>query len=82
MILSYEQLCDLLTFLDRSLKNEFCDGTMKNMKKWAFLNGVNQEKLEKSFNYFGAYCDCEVIYNIEPEEIFKDEIRFIRKMRT
>ena len=38
-------------------------------RQWATAQPVDPDRLAESLAEFGGYCDCEVLANVEPEEI-------------
>jgi hypothetical protein len=70
MVLGEEQLNSLLDFLDERLPDDGCDHTLRLTHQWATAQAVDPDRLAQSLAEFGGYCDCEVLANVEPEEIF------------
>ena len=71
MYLSEGQLDALLDHVASELETDPCDNTLRHTTEWARAAGVDQTRLRDSLIEFGGGCDCEVVLNIEPEEIFK-----------
>jgi hypothetical protein len=70
MLLDKERLNDLLDHLDESLSEGGCDHTLRLTRGWAAERGLDSDALAASVARFGGYCDCEVLANVDPEEIF------------
>ena len=71
MYLSEEQLESLLDYVDVELEATPCDHSLKHTMEWARAVGVDPIRLRDSLLEFGGGCDCEVVLNIDPEEIFQ-----------
>jgi Protein of unknown function (DUF2695) len=70
MVLDRPQLNDLLDFLDRRLRETSCDHTLRQTHAWATANDLDPSILVTSVRHFGAYYDCEIVANVDPESIF------------
>jgi len=70
MPLSARQLNDLLDFLEDTLSKEPWDSTYWLTSAWANGHSVAAAEVKARLQTRGAYCDCEVIMNADPEEIF------------
>src|SRR5438094_4432629 len=70
LTLEREDLDNLLDHLDAALGAVTCDHSLRLTMVWADENGVDHDALRTSLESFGGFCDCEVLANIEPEEIF------------
>jgi hypothetical protein len=38
--------------------------------RWAAEHEIDPLALERSLAEFGGYCDCEVLANVDPEDLF------------
>jgi len=64
--LSREQFKALFNFLDKALEKEACDDTLSYVYTWMVDNNLtNVDDVMKWLNEYGAYCDCEVLANVE-----------------
>jgi hypothetical protein len=66
----YEQLEALLDYIDEELGEEPCDHTTRHAERWAESNGIDWAELAEGLREFGGDCDCEIVLNVEAEEIF------------
>lgn len=70
MPLDAGQLGNLVDFVDARVVAEGCDHTMRFTEQWAANHQVSWEQLAEGLEEFGGYCDCEVVMNCDPEEVF------------
>jgi len=64
--LSRVQFKSLFSFLDKALEREECDDTLSYVYTWMVDNNLdNVDGVMKWLNEHGAYCDCEVLANVE-----------------
>jgi hypothetical protein len=71
LVLGEAELRDLLNFLDEEEQaGATCDHTLRLTMVWASERGVDPDALEESLNELGGGCDCEVLANVVPEELF------------
>ena len=47
---------------------ETCDHTLLHAEKWATCNGVDLNMLREWLFDNGGFCDCEVLFNVMPDE--------------
>ena len=47
---------------------EGCDHSLRHSFAWADMNGVHREVLKAWLHDNGGFCDCEVLYNVMPDE--------------
>ena len=47
---------------------EICDHSLKHTEAWAERNGVEPAQLREWLHDNGGYCDCEVLFNVVPDE--------------
>ena len=69
MLLDRAVLTDLLDHLDERLTDRPCDHTLRITRAWAVQHEIDETALAESLAHFGGYCDCEVLSNVDPEEI-------------
>lgn len=63
---SREMFQGLFDFLDQEL--EECDDTLKQTKKFLSRENIaNADEVTKWLEEHGAYCDCEVLANVEEQ---------------
>ncbi|PPK66854.1 DUF2695 domain-containing protein [Actinokineospora auranticolor] len=70
MVLDLAQLDSLVTSVEASVAEHGCDHTLHATIAWAEERAVDLESLMIGLEDQGAYCDCEVVMNIDPEDIF------------
>jgi hypothetical protein len=70
LAVDYEQLVDLLGHLDEALGDQPCDHTTRHAERWAESHGIDWAELEAGLQEFGGVCDCKIVLNVQPEEIF------------
>ena len=63
--LSKEQHVALLDFLDKRLGEDPCYRDLRLSMEWASIAGIDQGNLRESLYLQGAYCDCEVLANLD-----------------
>ena len=64
--LTESQLRSLRDTLDAS--DAPCDHTLGRTREWAKLNGLDPVVLEAGVRAHGGFCDCEVLFNVDPEQ--------------
>ena len=70
VVLDEPELTDLIDYLDDHLAESACDHSFRLTERWAAERTVESSALVSSLQILGAYCDCEVVANVEPESIF------------
>jgi hypothetical protein len=60
----------LIEDVDAALASDGCDHSLRATRNWAGAHEVDPDALAASLAHFGGYCDCEVVANVNPEEIF------------
>lgn len=65
------QLESLVRHLEKSLEVRSCDHTLALTNSWAVRNELPLDALRQGLADFGGYCDCEVVMNVDPDEIFE-----------
>ena len=64
------QLEALLDHVAERLEESGCDHSPRFTEEWAEQNGVDEDQLLDGLLQFGGGCDCEMLMNVEPEELF------------
>jgi len=67
IILTEKQVIELCVFIEKRIKKNGCDHSLKNTFEWAKKNGIDQNNLIDVLEANGGFCDCEVTYNL-PED--------------
>ena len=67
LCLSVSELIELLDFLDDQLSKTPCDHSLNHMKQWARIKNIDWQEMASGLEEFGAFCDCEILFNIDPE---------------
>lgn len=65
MMLNREQVSELIEYVDEKLADRVCDSTLKYARKWLEGRDLDVESCVKWLNKNGAYCDCEVLFNLD-----------------
>lgn len=52
---------------------EKCDHTLRHAGVWAMANGVDFADLRSWLHDNGGFCDCEVLWNVMPDDEGDDE---------
>lgn len=65
-----DQLDELLDEVDAKVIAEGCDHTSRFAEAWAERNDIDWLELADGLEEFGGFCDCEIVMNVDPEEIF------------
>lgn len=66
--LSPEEMRSLQAYVDSRLQEEPCDRSLRLTMQWADEAGgrsIDKERLRDSLAQLGAYCDCEVVLNVD-----------------
>jgi Protein of unknown function (DUF2695) len=71
MPLGRGQLGALLTHVDAAVDADGCDHTLRATDVWAMSNDVDLERLREGLEAYGGFCDCEVVMNVDPDEVFE-----------
>lgn len=62
-----EQIEDLFDYLDVRLAKVECEHDLKFTMQFLMENRLNMPKFMSWLNENGAYCDCEILQNVEPQ---------------
>lgn len=73
MPLDREQLGNLVGFVDAHVQAEGCDHTRRFTERWAGGHQVSMDRLAEGLAEFGGFCDCEVVMNCEPDQVYGPE---------
>lgn len=65
------QLATLVEFVDAQVLADGCDHTPRHGKRWAYEQGISWEALGEGLRQLGGWCDCEIVMNCHPEEVFR-----------
>jgi hypothetical protein len=71
MPLDRPQLESLLTHVDDAVQREGCDHSRRATDAWASARGIALDALHTGLEEYGGYCDCEVVMNVHPDEVFE-----------
>lgn len=69
-VIDYEQLEELLDYVEGQFDEEPCDHSARHAQRWASSRRIDWEALAPELREFGGYCDCEIVMNVVPEEVF------------
>jgi hypothetical protein len=59
------RVADLIEFVDERVSEHGCDHTRRFTADWATRNGVDWDDFQDALDDASAFCDCEVVLNIE-----------------
>ncbi len=62
-----ERIEDLFDYLDVRLQKNDCEHDLKFTMQFLMENRLDMPKFMSWLNENGAYCDCEILQNIEPQ---------------
>lgn len=65
------QLKALLDHVEPAVEAHGCDHTRRAADTWAVQHGVDLPALHVALEEYGGYCDCEVVMNVQPDEVFE-----------
>lgn len=63
--LSADHVARMIDFIDQKVREQGCDHSRRFCAKWAQQNAVDWDDLRDALDSAGAFCDCEVVLNIE-----------------
>ena len=70
MSLDRAQLESLLRYVEVAVQADGCDHTREAADAWALREGVDLVLLHRGLDEYGGFCDCEVVMNVDPDEVF------------
>lgn len=65
-----EQLTALVEFVDGLVISEGCDHTLRHTQSWVEVHDLSWSPIAGGLAELGGYCDCEVVMNCNPEDVF------------
>lgn len=68
--LTNEQLEALLDAIDAAVTTSGCDHSDRHARAWLEEHALPTEVVLGALREMGGYCDCEIVLNVEPEDIF------------
>lgn len=71
MPLERAQLEALLAHVDAAVLANGCDHTLAVTDAWAARHDLPLEPLYAGLEEYGGFCDCEVVMNVDPDEVFE-----------
>jgi len=75
LALSEETVAKMIDFVDRNVRREGCDHTHRFTYQWVQENSINWDDILDTFEQRGAFCDCEVVLNLQGTSlIYKPEV--------
>ncbi|SON62146.1 hypothetical protein MSIMFI_03667 [Mycobacterium simulans] len=69
-LIDYDQLDELLNYIEERSDDQPCDHSPRHAQRWAESRGIDWPELQRELREFGGYCDCEILFNVEPDEVF------------
>lgn len=70
MPLDAGQLEALLDHVDDAVRTDGCDHTLRAAEAWATRHRIDLGRLREGLEEYGGFCDCEVIMNVDADEVF------------
>ena len=70
MPLDRAQLDALLYRVNAAVAVNGCDHTLAATDAWAVAEGIDLKRLHEGLEEYGGYCDCEVLMNVDADEVF------------
>jgi hypothetical protein len=70
MPLDRPQLEALLAHLEGQVDGAGCDHSTSATQAWAREQDVEVPRLLRGLAEYGGYCDCEIVMNIDPGDVF------------
>jgi len=67
--LDRQRVSELVEYVDRNVRTSGCDHSHRFSAAWAAEHAVNWDDLLDALEGNGAFCDCEVVLNIEDEPL-------------
>jgi hypothetical protein len=64
------QLEALLDHVEAAVEASGCDHTLAATETWAAREGIDLERLHEGLEEYGGLCDCEVVMNVDADEVF------------
>jgi len=65
--LDQNSVSNLIEFVDRNVQDAGCDHSHRFSAAWAQQSSVNWDDLRDALEAAGAFCDCEVVLNLDAE---------------
>ena len=65
------QLRALLAWLEGELASGECDHTQRLAERWCSGKGLDAGVVLSGLAELGGYCDCEIVANVDADEIFR-----------
>jgi hypothetical protein len=60
----------LLEHVDAAVAANGCDHTPAATDDWAAREGIDLERLHQGLEEYGGFCDCEILMNVDVDEVF------------
>ena len=70
MPLDRGQLEALLDHVDAAVRARGCDHTRAATDAWARQQDLDLDRLHEGLEEYGGFCDCEVVMNVDADEVF------------
>ena len=70
MPLDRAQLEALLDHVEAAVEANGCDHTLAATEAWAAREDIDLERLHDGLEEYGGFCDCEVVMNVDADEVF------------
>jgi hypothetical protein len=70
MPLDRGQLERLVAHVEAAVETDGCEHTLAATEAWATREDVDMERLRRGLEEYGGFCDCEVVMNVDVDEVF------------
>jgi hypothetical protein len=70
MPLDRARLEALLEHVEAAVDANGCDHTLAATEAWAAREGIDLKRLHEGLEEYGGFCDCEVVMNVDADEVF------------
>ena len=68
-LLNRQSVSELIEYVDRNVQASGCDHSYRFSTAWAQQHSINWDDLRDALEASSAFCDCEVVLNLEDEPL-------------
>jgi hypothetical protein len=68
--LTEARLRSLVDHIDTKVLDVGCDHSTRHAVSWAESEGLEWTDLAGGIEELGGYCDCEIVMNVHPDDVF------------
>ncbi len=89
----YKEYKDLFKYIDRKCNFHedkkgkttwTCHGDLRFAEAWCKRNKMDFLRVKHILNFFGGFCDCEILFNVDTERydnIWKDNLMILEQLK-